>query len=72
VPLNDMAVKVMKRQIGRHPVHVFTYLGEPIKQVSTKAWYNALKRAGIAIWPRITSRSTRAIRKSMAHSWHTG
>lgn len=47
VPLNDMAMKVMKRQIGRHPVHVFTYLGEPIKQVSTKAWYNALKRAGI-------------------------
>lgn len=47
VPLNDMAMKVMKRQIGRHPVYVFTYLGEPIKQVSTKAWYNALKRAGI-------------------------
>ena len=37
VPLNDMAMKVMKRQIGRHPIYVFTYLGEPIKQVSTKA-----------------------------------
>jgi integrase len=28
-------------------VRVFTYEGEPVKQVSTKAWYKALKRAGI-------------------------
>jgi integrase len=26
---------------------VFTYEGQPIKQVSTRAWYLALKRAGI-------------------------
>jgi integrase len=26
---------------------VFSYLGEPIKQVSTRAWYRALKRAGL-------------------------
>jgi integrase len=26
---------------------VFTYDGNPVKQVSTKAWYKALKRAGI-------------------------
>ena len=35
------------RQRGKHPTRVFTYEGEPIKQVSTRAWYNALKRAGI-------------------------
>jgi integrase len=26
---------------------VFTYQGKPVKQVSTKAWYSALERAGI-------------------------
>jgi integrase len=47
VPLNDMAMNVLMLQVGRHPVHVFSYLGEPIKQVSTRAWYKALERAGI-------------------------
>ena len=47
VPLNDMAMEVVLRQAGRHPIHVFSYLGEPIKQVSTRAWYHALKRAGL-------------------------
>jgi hypothetical protein len=32
---------------GLHPSHVFTYEGEPIVQVSTKAWRNGLKRAGL-------------------------
>jgi integrase len=47
VPLNDDAMDVLQRQIGRHFVRVFTYDGEPVKQVSTKAWRKALKRAGI-------------------------
>lgn len=47
VPLNDMAMNVVQRQAGKHPAHVFSYLGEPIKQVSTRAWYLALKRAGL-------------------------
>lgn len=46
-PLNDTAVDVLRAQRGKHPVHVFTYEGQPIKQVSTAAWYKALKRAGI-------------------------
>jgi integrase len=47
VPLNDMATNVVMDQVGKHPVHVFSYQGQPIKQVSTRAWYHALKRAGI-------------------------
>jgi integrase len=47
VPLNDMAMNILGRQVGLHPVHVFSYLGKPIFQVSTKAWYRALERAGI-------------------------
>jgi integrase len=35
------------QQQGKHDVHVFTYEGNPVKQVSTQAWYKALKRAGI-------------------------
>jgi integrase len=47
VPLNETAMHVIRAQKGRHPVFVFSYEGNPIFQVSTKAWYNALKRAGI-------------------------
>jgi hypothetical protein len=38
---------VITRQQGKHPVRVFTYDGNPVKQVSTLAGYKALKRAGI-------------------------
>ena len=47
VPLNAMAMAVLERRKGDHRTHVFTYEGEPIVQVSTKAWRSALKRAGI-------------------------
>jgi integrase len=47
VPLNADAVLVIRAQIGRHPTHVFSFKGKPVRQVSTKAWYAALERAGI-------------------------
>jgi integrase len=47
VPLNAMALAVLRKQVGKHPSRVFTYCGEPIEQVSTRAWRRALRRAGI-------------------------
>ena len=47
VPLNAEAVAVIRRWLGRHATHVFSYRGRPITQVSTKAWYAALETAGI-------------------------
>jgi integrase len=47
VPLNEMALSVLRRQIGKHPTRVFTFRGEPIGQVNTKAWTAGLQRAGI-------------------------
>ena len=47
VPFNDAAMEVVQRQKGKHMVKVFTFEGEPVTQVSTKAWKKALKRAGI-------------------------
>jgi integrase len=47
VPLNAEALAIVQRQRGIHSTHVFSFRGQPIKQVSTKAWYGALKRAGI-------------------------
>ena len=47
VPLNAEAVLLVRKQLGKHGTHVFSYRGTPITQVSTKAWYAALKRAGI-------------------------
>jgi integrase len=46
VPLNEMAVAVINKQLGKHPTHVFTYLGHPIANVSTKAWWKGLRLAG--------------------------
>lgn len=47
VPLNEIALAVLQKQIGKHATHVFTYRGAPVTNVSTKAWKAALKRAGI-------------------------
>lgn len=40
-------MQVLRSQKGQHPVHVFTFRGEKVLQVSGAAWYRALKRAGI-------------------------
>jgi integrase len=47
VPLNEIALQVLLRRQGDHRTYVFTYEGAPIVQVNTKAWRNALNRAGI-------------------------
>ena len=47
VPLNADAVLLVRKQLGKHSTHVFSYRGKPVTQVSTKAWYAALARAGI-------------------------
>lgn len=47
VSLNETAIEVLKRQLGRHPKRVFTYQGQPYRRIYTKAWQKALKRAGI-------------------------
>ena len=47
MPLNAEAVVLIRKQLGKHATHVFSFKGQPITQVSTKAWYKALERAGI-------------------------
>jgi integrase len=47
VPLNDEALAVLREELGKHPLRVFTFKGRPLEQANTRAWRNALKRAGI-------------------------
>lgn len=47
VAFNDDALRVVTLQVGKHPTHVFSFKGERVLQVSTAAWYKALKRAAI-------------------------
>ncbi|NKF24646.1 tyrosine-type recombinase/integrase [Solimonas marina] len=47
VPLSDAAIAVLRRNEGRHDQWVFTYRGRRIYQTSTRAWRDALERAGI-------------------------
>lgn len=63
VSLNDQAIEVLRRQVGKHPTVVFTYQGRPVTQVNTKAWRKALQRAGIENFPWHGLRHTWA-------SWH--
>jgi len=49
VPLNGQAMTTLQKQIGKHREFVFTFKGERIVQLSTAAWYKALKRAGTMV-----------------------
>jgi integrase len=40
VPLSDVAIEVIRRQVGKHPERVFTYKGDPIRRANTKAFKN--------------------------------
>ena len=42
VPRNQAALDVLEKRNGDHQTHVFTYEGNPIVQVNTRAWRNAL------------------------------
>jgi integrase len=46
-PAASLAALLMRKWLGKHPIHVFSYRGRPITQVSSKAWYGALRKAGI-------------------------
>ncbi|MEE8512222.1 MAG: tyrosine-type recombinase/integrase [Acidiferrobacterales bacterium] len=48
VPLNKEAMTVLRAQQGKHETYVFSYEGRaPVSHVNTRAWKNALARAGI-------------------------
>ena len=47
VPLNAEAMVLVQKQVGKQQTHVFSFRGQPVVQLSTKAWYAALERAGI-------------------------
>ena len=44
--------RCLRKQLVKRPTGVFIFRGEPILQVSTKAWATALKRAGIEDFKR--------------------
>jgi integrase len=47
VSLNSVALSVLRAQVGKHESRVFTYRGNPLAHANTRAWRDALKRAGI-------------------------
>jgi integrase len=47
VPLNAESVVLVRKWLGKHPTHVFSYRGKPITEVSSRPWYAALRAAGI-------------------------
>jgi integrase len=38
---------VLQKQLGKHQARVFTFRGNPVAATTTKAWYSAVKRAGV-------------------------
>ena len=47
VPLNKQAIAILKAQICKNLIYVFTYQGKPVTRCNNHAWQKALKRAGI-------------------------
>lgn len=47
VPLNDLAISVIRKQIGQHPKYVFTRNGVPQRYIDQRMFKSACKRAGI-------------------------
>lgn len=82
VPLNDVALSVLRRTFGKHPQRVFTYDGKPLTSCNTRAWRSALKRAGIedfrwhdlrhtwATWQRQAGTPTHELQR--LGGWRTG
>lgn len=49
VVLNSVASKVVEARRGLHPVHVFTYKGNPMKRLHSNGWRRAWKKAGLPV-----------------------
>lgn len=47
VSLNDNAMAILRRQVGKNENRVFTYKGDGVSTANTRAWRNALEREGI-------------------------
>ncbi len=47
IPLSDDAIEILTALKGNHPDFIFTFRGKPVGQMTTKAWYKALKKVGI-------------------------
>lgn len=47
VPLNDEAVAVIRRWLGKHPTHVFVRRGKPVTKWWSEQWNRQCARAGI-------------------------
>ncbi len=82
IPLNEAAYAVLLRQKGKHPERVFTFRGKPLNAANTRAWKNALERAGIsdfrwhdlrhtwATWQRQAGTPTHELQR--LGGWRTG
>jgi integrase len=82
VPLNEVALAVLKRQEGKHSTRVFTFRGRPLNSANTKAWQAARRRAGIqdfrwhdlrhtwATWQRQAGTPTHELQR--LGGWRTG
>jgi integrase len=47
LPLNTTAIAVIRRRIGSHDTHVFSYRGKPLCNINADAWQRACTLAGI-------------------------
>lgn len=52
VPLNETALAILRRNLGNHAEFVFTFRGHPIRNLNTRSFRAAVKRAGLrdVVW----------------------
>lgn len=58
VPLNGHAMVILRQQVGKHPVRIFTFGRKPFDRAGGKGWRKALDRAGLRAFHDPDSRNT--------------
>ena len=48
IPLNATAIEVIRRRLGSHDTHVFSYRGKPLRNINADTWQEACEQAEIS------------------------
>lgn len=68
-PLNSIAMAVLERRRGIHPVYVFTWKGKPLTRFNNSAWRKALARTLAKIGEPLPERLEGFTWHSLRHTW---
>lgn len=67
--LNSVAMAVLERRRGIHPVYVFSWRGQPVTRFNNSAWRKAISRTLMAVGSPLPERLDGFTWHSLRHTW---